>query len=83
MCDFKHMHIYVCMYVISRSSCCLEGALGEIPALSVCVKGHNTVHVEDRCVAGASSALLISMPGMSVEARGPETGTSSYCGPIP
>ncbi len=34
-------------------------------------------------MAGASSGLLISMHGMSVEARGPETGTSSYCGPIP
>ena len=29
----------------------------------------------------ASSGLLISMPGMSVEARGLETGTRGYCGP--
>lgn len=34
-------------------------------------------------VVAASSGLLISMHGMSVEARGPETGTSIYCGPIP
>lgn len=35
---------------------------------------------KDRCMTGASSGLLISMHGMSEEARGPETGTSSYCG---
>lgn len=40
-----------------------------------------SVLLKDRCLAEAGGALLISMRGMSVEARGPETGTRSYCGP--
>lgn len=64
--------------VTSRWNSCLEGALGK-----PCVRDRYAVYPEDTSVAGPSSGLLISMHGMSVEARGPETGTSSYCGPVP
>jgi len=73
--------VHICVTSRSNNSCPEEP--GGEPFHCVCVRVHNTVCLKNRCVAGASSGLLISMHGMSVEARGPETGTSSYCGPIP
>ena len=76
------MRCSLCTCVTSISNGRL-GGLWDKPLHCVWVRNHYTVCLKDRCVSGASSGLLISMLGMSVEARGPETGTSSYCGLIP
>lgn len=49
-------------------------------SLTVFESSGHSILLKDRCLAQAGRELLISMHGMSVEARGPETGTRSFCG---
>ena len=67
----------MCACVTSISNSCLGGTLRETPSLCLCERSLYSVSRGQMCGSG----LLISMHGMSVEARGPETQTRSYCGP--